>query len=236
MARYNNGITNGTNQAIKMALDTSGNIYVTGFSQNTNGNLGYVTIKYAPNGNQVWVARYDSTNSPMAMPSGLVLDNSNNVIITGSAVTVKYDVNGNQLWTVQYSGSALAADTNGNVAVTGFGTSFGTVKLSPVGSNLWMQTEPSACGPAVGQTIVGDTTGDFYVAGSSPFFCEDGLSSYELLIIKYSGNGDQLWTAFYNNGSFSSAQVESAALDSADSLYLAYGFLPNHSRSKIYDV
>jgi len=44
---------NGTNQAVKMALDSNGNIYVTGFSQNTNTNLGYVTIKYAPNGNQL---------------------------------------------------------------------------------------------------------------------------------------------------------------------------------------
>ncbi|MGA2557019.1 MAG: hypothetical protein ABSG04_12175, partial [Verrucomicrobiota bacterium] len=74
VARYNNGITNGTNQAVKMALDTNGNIYVTGFSQNTNGGLGYATIKYAPNGNQLWVARYDSTNYPAAQPTGLALD------------------------------------------------------------------------------------------------------------------------------------------------------------------
>src|ERR1039458_4994215 len=46
VAKYNNGITNGTHQAVKMALDTNGNIYVTGFSQNTNGNLGYATVKY----------------------------------------------------------------------------------------------------------------------------------------------------------------------------------------------
>src|ERR1700733_12577930 len=74
VARYNNGIANGTNQAVKMALDAGGNIYITGFSQNTNTNLGYVTIKYAPNGNQLWASRYDSTNSPMATPSGFVLD------------------------------------------------------------------------------------------------------------------------------------------------------------------
>ena len=41
VAKYNNGITNGTHQAVKMALDPNGNIYVTGFSQNTNGNRGY---------------------------------------------------------------------------------------------------------------------------------------------------------------------------------------------------
>jgi len=44
VARYNNGIANGNHQALKMALDGSGNIYITGFSQNTNGQSGYATI------------------------------------------------------------------------------------------------------------------------------------------------------------------------------------------------
>jgi hypothetical protein len=110
VARYNNGITNGTNQAVKMALDSSGNIYVTGFSQNAATNLGYVTIKYAPNGNQLWATRYDSTNFPSAHACCMVLDASNNVIVTGSALTVKYDPNGNQLWTAPYAGAALAVD------------------------------------------------------------------------------------------------------------------------------
>ena len=72
VARYNNGISNGTNQAVKMALDSSGNIYVTGLSQNINSNLGYVTIKYAPNGNQLWASHYDSTNATSAVPAGIV--------------------------------------------------------------------------------------------------------------------------------------------------------------------
>jgi hypothetical protein len=72
VAHYNNGITNGTHQAVKIGLDTIGNIYVAGFSQNTNGNLGYVTIKYAPNGRQLWATCYDSANFPSATPSALV--------------------------------------------------------------------------------------------------------------------------------------------------------------------
>src|SRR5580700_10606243 len=49
VARYNNGITNGTNQAVKLALDSYGDIIVTGFSQNTKNQLGYVIVKYEPN-------------------------------------------------------------------------------------------------------------------------------------------------------------------------------------------
>ena len=90
VAKYNNGITNGTHQAVKMALDSAGNIYITGFSQNFLSNLGYITIKYAPNGNQLWAMRFDSTNTVTAKPTALALDLSNEVIITGNALTIKY--------------------------------------------------------------------------------------------------------------------------------------------------
>jgi len=225
VARYNNGITNGTNQAVKMALDPAGNVYVTGFSQNASSHLGYVTIKYAPNGNQLWAARYDSTNNPSATPCGLVLDNSNSVIVTGNALTVKYDANGNQLWTAPYAGSALAVDTSGNVCVTGFSTSFNTVKLSPAGTNLWLETYPSSCGAAAGQAILADTNGNIYVAGSYPYYCEEGFVYYELLVIKYTADGNQLWTAS-QQGPISNVGIEGAALDGAHNLYLVADFNP----------
>src|SRR3984957_19323585 len=114
VTHYNNGITNGTNQAVKMALDMAGNIYVTGVSQNTNTNLGYVTIKYAPNGNQLWANRYDSTNYPFATPTALALDGNANVIVTGNTLTIKYDSNGNQLWTSPYNATAMATDVSNN--------------------------------------------------------------------------------------------------------------------------
>jgi hypothetical protein len=168
VAHYNNGITNGTNQALKMALDTSGDIYVTGFSQNSNTNLGYVTIKYRPNGNQIWAARYDSTNSPTATPSSFAIDTSNNVIVTGSALTVKYDSNGNQLWTAPYAGTALAIDGNANIYVTGYSTQFNTVKLNSSGSNVWQTTyiDVNGVGPTLSQAILVDSNSNMYITGS----------------------------------------------------------------------
>jgi hypothetical protein len=103
VAKYNNGIPNGNHQALKMALDSSGNIYVLGVSANANTNTGYVVVKCAPNGNQLWAARYDSTNYPTATPTGFALDSSDNVIVTGSAATAKYGPSGNELWTVPYN-------------------------------------------------------------------------------------------------------------------------------------
>jgi len=220
---YNNGILNGTNQAVKMALDSAGNIYILGFSQNANSNLGYVTIKYAPNGSQLWSTRYDSTNYPSAAPTSFALDLSNNVILTGSALTIKYDSNGNQLWTAPYSGAGLTVDTNGNVGITGFGTSFDTVKLSPSGSNLWLRSSPASCGAAVGQAIIADLNGDFYVAGSYPFTCEPEVVDYELLIIKYDLDGNQAWTSSYQAAGVP-VEVEGVAVDNSNNLYVATSF------------
>jgi hypothetical protein len=232
VASYNNGITNGTNQAVKMALDTSGNICITGFSQNTNRNLGYATVKYAPNGNQLWAARYDSTNSPLASPVGIELDNSNNVIVTGTGLTIKYDNNGNQLWTAPYAGSSLAIDTDGNVGVTGFGTSFDTVKLSSSGSNMWLQTLPASCEAAMGQALVSDADGNLYVTGSYPTSCESGSVDYELLIIKYGSNGSQIWTDNYVIVG-EPVQVEGIAVDGSNNLYCVANFAGGFSHGYV---
>ena len=177
VARYNNGITTGTNQAVKMALDNAGNIYVVGFSQNTNNQLGYVAIKYAPNGTQLWVARYDSTNYPSATPAGLALDSSNNVAVTGSALTAKYDANGNQLWTAPYAGTTLAEDSLGNSYVGGFSQDFGTVKLSPQGSNVWLNTYVETYGPTVSQSVLVDSGKNVYVSGLDSYdsFTNNGM-------------------------------------------------------------
>jgi hypothetical protein len=241
VARYNNGITNGTNQAVKMALDSAGNIYITGVSKNTNSQLGYVTIKYAPNGNQMWATRFDSANYPSATPAALVLDSNNDVIITGSALTIKYDPNGNLLWAAPYGGTALADDSVGNAYVAGFGTNFNIVKLSPTGSNLW-QTTYSDVGPTVSQSALVDSGNNVYVSGRDsyqwvPTSESDpniGYYAVTLTTIKYDSNGTQIWKTSaspFDAPEPSGVQVAGATLDSGDNLYLVsnwphnYGFV-----------
>ena len=226
VARYSNGITNGANQAVKMALDSNGNIIVTGFSQNTNNQLGYVTIKYAPNGTQLWAARYDSTTSPTGTPEAMAIDASNCVIVTGSAVTIKYDSNGNQLWTAPYAGTALATDSNVNVYVAGFSKNFGTAKLTPQGSNVWLTTYVESYGKTVSQSVLVDRGGNVYVSGlDTDYYVPPGGPGYgpyvTLTTIKYSSNGTQIWKSSYAPiPQSSNLQFGGAALDSADDLYL----------------
>ena len=55
LVRRYNGPGNNPDQAYAIAVDGSGNIYVTGFSTGSLGYYDYATIKYDPAGTQLWV-------------------------------------------------------------------------------------------------------------------------------------------------------------------------------------
>ncbi len=118
--------------AKSLAVDGSGNVYVTGYSLNgTNGSFDYATVKYSPNGSQVWVVRYDNGGYDYA--NAITVDSSGNAYVTGASdnttnsdfATVKYDPGGNRLWVARYddgfdeAADAMSVDGRGNIYVTG---------------------------------------------------------------------------------------------------------------------
>jgi hypothetical protein len=218
VAKYNNGIASGTNQGVKMVLDGAGNIYVTGFSQNANGNLDYATMKYAPNGNQVWVARYVATNTTTAQPAAMVLDSQTNVIVTGTAGTVKYDKNGNQLWMAPYAGYSVTVDGTNNI----FLTAGGLLKLNPTGSIIWnMTTNSSTYGPDIVVSCSLDSSGNSYVAGFYHVYYPRAYASYSwLTVAKYDPNGSQIWFEQPAYGENATPYIQSTALDQSGYFYV----------------
>src|SRR5437667_296105 len=66
--RYN-GPANGEDDASSIAIDNSGNIYVTGQSAGSGTGPDYATIKYEASGNQLWVARYNGPENGDAYDS-----------------------------------------------------------------------------------------------------------------------------------------------------------------------
>ena len=136
IARYN-GPANGTDEARAVVLDSSGNVYVTGRSTGNGTGDDYATIKYDPDGNEVWVARYDGPVNGRDRASMIVLDDSDNIYVTGQSegigtrrdyATIKYSPDSNEpLWVARYNGLAndyddayaIGVDDWGNVYVTG---------------------------------------------------------------------------------------------------------------------
>jgi len=54
-----NGVSNGHDVPVAIAVDASGNVYVSGGSENGTALVDYCTIKYDSNGNQQWLSHYD---------------------------------------------------------------------------------------------------------------------------------------------------------------------------------
>ena len=136
-ARYNYSAFNGPDEATAIAVDGTGNVYVTGRSQGgAISGFDYVTIKYDINGLQQWVQRYDYVKL-IDEATGIGLDSAGNVYVTGRSqgsstsfdyLTIKYDNTGKLIWRARYNNkdvngadeaAAMALDADGNVYVTG---------------------------------------------------------------------------------------------------------------------
>ncbi|MBI4662446.1 MAG: SBBP repeat-containing protein [Verrucomicrobia bacterium] len=133
-----NGPSDSTDMPIAVATDADGNAYVTGISYALFED--YATVKYSPDGKQVWVARFDAAGGS-DLPSALAVDKAGNVYVTGYSyvfaptedapridfATVKYDKDGKEQWVALYDsgvtedyGTSLATDNAGNVYVGGY--------------------------------------------------------------------------------------------------------------------
>ncbi len=132
--------------ATSMAVDGSGNVYITGSSSTslslTDSN--FSTIKYNTDGVFQWSETYTSPNNATDVAHSIALDNNGNVYVAGTSflppdmydyATIKYSPQGAEQWVMIYNGpasnndyvSSLAVDGPGNnVYVTGRSTGVGT--------------------------------------------------------------------------------------------------------------
>jgi hypothetical protein len=91
-----NGSFNGIDMARSIALDASGNVYVTGHCEiangSKNGGVNYATIKYDNSLVQQWVALYDSPDKLGASDAFVVAaDSVGNVYVSGQSATRSTD-------------------------------------------------------------------------------------------------------------------------------------------------
>jgi hypothetical protein len=209
VARYN-GPGNGDDSAVAIAVDGTGDVYVTGSSLGLDTSTDYATVKYDSEGKELWVARYNGPDNNYDTPSGLAVDIEDNVYVTGQSggdyITAKYDSNGNQLWTVQYNGPgdgvdyalAIAVNHMGMVYVTGLSegsgsySDYATIKYDFQGKELWVARYN---GPGNGDdhalAIAVDAAGNVYVTGSSKGLNTGmGYATVKLTSDSNTGNGE----------------------------------------------
>ena len=213
-----NGAANGLDQAYAIALDATGNTYVTGDSYSANGS-DFLTVKYSPSGTELWRVLTNGAPGSQDLARALAVDSAGDVIVTGLTLgggdflTVKYDTSGNEKWRMTASGAAggiddpvaMAVDAARNIYVTGKsfdGTSYGylTVKYDSAGVQKWVAAEPgSSITPKRAFAVAVDTAGNVIVAGKPT--------------IKYNPAGVELWRV-------TDFQAYTVATDAAGNVYL----------------
>ncbi len=235
IARYD-GPGNEVDVAWALAVDDSGNVYVTGWSWGTSS-LDYATIKYGSSGDEVWVERYNGPANGIEYAWDIALDGSGGVYVTGWSrgqynedfATIKYDASGNEQWIARYNGpgnsfdgaNALAVDDLGNVYVTGYSvgtmsqTDYLTIKYDELGVEQWV-SRYSGPGDESDEaySVVVDGFGSVYVTGRSV------NTSSDYTTVKYDSSGDELWAASYDGPGNHDDGAWSLAVDVLGNVYV----------------
>jgi hypothetical protein len=91
LRRYDGGVA-GDDRPRAMTIDRDGSVYVTGKSRSADGTNDIATMKYLKDGTPAWSVTYASALNVDDEPSGIVLDESKNVVVTGSSFSALWSV------------------------------------------------------------------------------------------------------------------------------------------------
>lgn len=215
-----NGAGAGYDEGRAIAVDETGNVYVTGVSEGASSNYNAITIMYNAAGTQQWATTYNGSGNGYDEGYDIMADNAGNVYITGGAVTgnstdyltIKYNSAGVQQWASLYNFSgvnvdeayAMDMDASGNIYVTGYsyggaGNDFdvATIKYNNGGTQLWVLRYN---GPGSrfdsGQDIEVSGSGDVFVCGYAR--AAVGITNYESLLLKINNSGVFQWARTYD--------------------------------------
>ncbi|HEY1199335.1 MAG TPA: SBBP repeat-containing protein [Niastella sp.] len=239
VARYN-GPGNASDNAVDIAVDDDGNVYITGSSTGAGTFADYATIKYNSAGVQQWVARYNGPGNFFDEPADLAIDNAGNVYVTGRSAgvgnnddyaTIKYNSAGVVQWVARYNGpndstdaaTSLAVDAAGNVYVTGLSAGVGsvldyaTIKYNSAGAVQWVTryNGPGNSNDRAAALVIDNSF--VYVTGSST-----GIgTNLDYATIKHNiSTGAIEWVSRYNGAGNDRDEAVSLTVDNAGNVYV----------------
>ena len=235
VARYN-GPGNNRDEATDIAVDSVGNVYVTGRSTGLSGDFDFVTIKYNPIRQREWVARYNGPGNGDDLASAIAVDSRGNVYVTGSSsdphtcngyATIKYNPFGREQWVQRYCGmtnssggaTAIALDNSDNVYVTGTSDGeYATIRYNSAGQQQWVARYNGPSGDDEARAIAIDASGNIYVTGYS--LGPPVTYYYNYATVKYNSNGQQQWVARYNEQGYGDDYALGLAVDGSGNVYV----------------
>ena len=252
------GILGYHDRAKAVDFDNQGNVYVTGYTNDTTVNFTDIsTIKYSSAGNVIWLRTYNGPGSYNDEGRKIKTDNSGNIIVAGSSwgagtetdyVILKYSSSGVLLWQARYNGPANSFDDlvdmkihpSGDIIVTGksqgtgTGTDYATLRLNGAnGSVIWesrYNNTESGNSPDEANTLAVNSNGDVIVTGRS--YSMSG--TWDIFTQSYSGaTGSQQWSKRYDGTASSWDDALGIAADANGNVFITgYTYLTGNQFSQ----
>ena len=181
------------NKRASLAVDGSGNVFVSGTATSGDYDLDWATIKYSGAGVPLWTNRH---SEPMGFwassqedSTAIALDRQGNVFVTGTGqrfdqadyITIKYSNQGVPLWTNVYNGGGIFPPGLGDMALA----------------------------------LALDGQDNVIVTGGS---ARPGIYEFDYLTIKYSNAGMPLWTNRYDRPGGGDDYATAVAVDGSDNI------------------
>ncbi len=220
-----NGAANLIDEIWAVDTDVDGNVYITGSSETAANIRDFITIKYDPDGNQIWQSTYDDTLHLSDIPVDLKVNSQGDVYVCGysdvnssysrEVVLLKYDGgSGSLLWKRTFKGSypdgndmpiRMKFDSQENVVLGSWLTEstagainydYAVSKFSPEGDSLWTSTyNDSSNGNDYLKDLCIGNGDNIYVTG----YGKDAAGDNQIITIKYNSGGEEQWVARFDS-------------------------------------
>jgi uncharacterized delta-60 repeat protein len=226
-----------TDLAFGVAVDSSGNVYVSGYTGSSGAGANDILIaKHNSSGTIQWQRTLGSNKGEEAF--GIAVDSSDNVYVGGitqnttggqwDILIVKYNSSGTIQWQRTLGGTGfdfrgeIATDSSGNVYVFGLTESTGAgnsdfliAKYNSSGTIQWQRTLGGS-GNDYGRGMTVDSSGNVYVVGNTG---SSGAGGFDMLIAKYNTSGAIQWQRTL--GDTGGDEGEGIAVDSSGNVYVS---------------
>lgn len=214
---------------VDIEVDGEGCVCVTGYSTRKQGDERFVTVKYEPNGKQLWVARYIGNGDIWTnRSSAMALDSAGNIYVVGETHIFDESPEDSNDTVFSFDDNDIEQADDLFDIPTKFNGQFVTIKYDTNGTEQWVANHQVPNGWRVYPIgVVLDKEDGIYIAGcielpGKPLGYDDipVPLKCKFVTIKYDANGKESWLREYDVKDKHRALVGDLIVDEHSNIYV----------------